>query len=109
FQRRLRAGSARRPLHRGALARTMSRAIAFALLFAPLLAAQNGGTVEGVVVSTVTGMGIPGVGVTVFTRQSLRYETRTSDSGAFRVTNIADGTYEVRLEKDGYNRGKSDP
>jgi hypothetical protein len=54
---------------------------------------------EGVVVSAVTGVGVAGVKVTVFTRQALRYETTTDDSGSFRFAGAAPGSYELRLEK----------
>ena len=87
----------------------MLRLVAFAFLLAPLLAAQSGGTIEGVVVGTVTGAGIQGVNVTVFTRQAVRYETTTDDTGSFHVTGMAPGAYEVRLEKETYTAGHYDP
>jgi len=79
-------------------------------LLAGLLAAQEGtGAIEGIVVNPNTGEGISGVSITLFTRQAVRYETVTSQSGSFRVTGVMPGAYEVRFEKDGYVLGRREP
>src|SRR5215469_10168437 len=80
----------------------MSRTILFALSMAAGALAQNGGSVEGVVVNPNTGSGVAGVSITVYTRQAVRYETTSDGSGAFHVTGMTPGAYEVRFEKDGY-------
>jgi hypothetical protein len=51
----------------------------------------------------VTGAGIPGVHVVLFTRQAVLYETDTDASGSFLVTGVAPGSYQARLEKNGYS------
>jgi hypothetical protein len=80
----------------------MLRAIALLLLVAPLLPAQTGVTVDGTVTNRVTGAGIAGVSVTLFTRQAVRYQTTTDDSGAFRIPGMSPGSYQALYEKTGF-------
>jgi hypothetical protein len=86
----------------------MVRAILCAVAFAAPVLAQSG-AIEGVVINPNTGLGIPGVAVTLYTRQAVRYEVTTDSSGAFRATNVAPGNYEVRFEKDSYVAGRREP
>ncbi len=80
----------------------MLRAVALLISAAPLLPAQTGITVDGNVVNRVTGAGIPGVSVTLFTRQAVRYQTTTDDSGAFRIQGLSPGSYQALYEKTGF-------
>lgn len=73
------------------------------LLFASLCLAQVTGSVNGVVVDRVTGAGIPGVAVIVYTRQAVLYETTSDNSGNFQVFGMKPGDYEVRFEKESYD------
>jgi hypothetical protein len=84
----------------------MSRALLILLLagqISSLLFGQPTGSVQGSVRNEVTGVGIPGVHVVLYTRQATRYETDTDASGAFLVTGVAVGTYQARLEKPGFS------
>ena len=63
----------------------MPRVIAPVLIFAAVGFAQTTGSVEGAVVDRVTGAGIPGASVTVYTRQAVvmkRPPTRPAISGS---------------------------
>jgi len=79
----------------------------FIAALAPSLPAQTGGTLEGTVVSRATGAGIPGVSVTLYTRQAVRYTAITDATGGFRVTDMSPGTYEGRYEKPRFADGRS--
>jgi len=59
----------------------MPRVIVPALLFASLSWAQVIGSVTGVVVDRVTGAAVPGVVVTIYTRQAILYEATSDASG----------------------------
>ncbi len=85
------------------------RVAAFALLLAPFLCGQGGGTVDGVVVNRITGTGIGGVAVVLYTRQAIQYETTTDDSGKFRATGMRPGSYQVRYEKSRFKPFREDP
>src|SRR6185295_14168083 len=73
------------------------------LLFASLGAAQTTGSVNGSVVNRITGAGVPGAIVVVYTRQAVLYEVTTDDSGNFSVFGMKPGDYEIRFEKQGYD------
>lgn len=79
------------------------RVIAPVLLFASLSLAQVTGSVTGAVVNRVTGAGVPGVVVTVYTRQAVLYEATSDDSGSFRIFGMKPGDYEIRFEKEGFD------
>src|SRR2546423_1143682 len=79
----------------------MLRTIALLLATAALLPAQTG-VAEGTVINRITGAGIPGVAITLFTRQAVRYETISDDSGAFRVQGMSPGSYQTLYEKAGF-------
>src|SRR5512143_2670121 len=81
----------------------MSRVIAPVLLFASLSLAQVTGSVTGVVADRVTGAAVPGVVVTIYTRQAVLYEATSDDSGSFRIFGMKPGDYEIRFEKEGYD------
>jgi len=87
------------------------RVIAPVVLLASLCAAQTTGSVEGAVVDSVTGAGIPDAAVTFYirTQQGAIYETATDASGEFRIFGMKPGSYEVRFEKDGYRFGTKIP
>ena len=82
----------------------MPRVIVPIVLFASLCAAQSTGSVTGSVVDRVTGSGIPGVLVVVYTRQAVLYEITSDASGDFQVFGMKPGNYEVRFEKEGYDK-----
>jgi hypothetical protein len=83
--------------------------LAFALLFAPLLAGQGGGSVDGKVVNPNTGQPVPGVDIVLYTRQALHYETTTDVGGGFQFADVQPGNYEIRFEKEGYSIGRREP
>jgi hypothetical protein len=83
----------------------MPRFAVLTLLLAPVLHGQ----VEGVVVNRVTGSGIGGVAVVLYTRQAIQYETITDDSGRFRTMNMRPGSYQVRYEKTRFKPFREDP
>ena len=56
-------------------------------LLLPVAAAQSAG-VEGSVIDRVTGAGIEGVPIVLFTRQAVRYETVSGPAGVFRVSGM---------------------
>jgi len=67
--------------------------------------AQNtppGGTVEGVVIDSVTGAGIGGASVVLRGNQSGKYETTSDVAGHFKITGIAPGNYRTTANKDGF-------
>jgi hypothetical protein len=73
-----------------------------AFLFAPLLFAQTGVTVEGTVVNRVTHQGVSGVSVTLDRGTAgLAYRAVTDSSGAFRILNVDPGDYLPTFEKRG--------
>lgn len=86
----------------------MRRVLASLLLLAPWVAAQTG-TMEGTVTDRVTGAGIGGVSITLFTRKAVRYQATSSPTGRFQVTGMQPGTYEARYEKDGFTAFRGDP
>jgi hypothetical protein len=90
---------------------------------AALAAAQDGATVEGVVVNKATGAGIggatvrflayfpsqasgiptqPGSSTLAVVFKTDRYETIADESGAFRITGVKPGDYSASVEKSGY-------
>lgn len=79
----------------------MMKLAAGALAVAMALFAQDGGTVEGSVVNGVTGSGIAGVTVRLWTRD-IHYEATTDESGGFRVTGMKPGVYDRSFEKEGF-------
>jgi hypothetical protein len=83
-------------------------ALISALFLAHALFAQAGATVEGSVLSSLTGVGIAGVTVRLFTQQGTHYETTTDESGTYRVTGMSAGDYESRFEKTGFGELEAD-
>ncbi len=89
------------------------------LALAPLLSAQTTtGMVEGTVINSITTLGVSGVAVTL--RATARtphgsvnmlngsgksYTASTDLSGAFRITGVADGDYQLFLSAEAYNMG----
>jgi Carboxypeptidase regulatory-like domain len=69
---------------------------------ASLLLGQSSGRVEGIVVDSATGAGIPGVSVYFGTDDGTHYETTTVDAGAFRIEGMKPGKYGSHYEKAGY-------
>src|SRR5207248_7880655 len=59
--------------------------------------------------NSVTHAPIPGVVVTVYTRQGSLYEATTDASGAFSIFAMKPGNYEVRFEKEGFIQGRKVP
>jgi len=87
----------------------------FALCFAlaPFLLAQSTGSVEGIVVDSITKRPISGVSVTLrnSSKPELTYHGATDENGAFRIVGMPEGEYRSRCEceKDGYASGKTGP
>jgi hypothetical protein len=72
--------------------------------FAGVLVAQNappGGTVEGTVTNTVTGVGISGASVTLLPARS-GYQATSDALGHFKIAGVPLGTYRVTASKDGF-------
>jgi hypothetical protein len=72
------------------------------LLWAPVVFAQNSGTVEGLVLNSVTGAAISDVGVLLWTTNGPHYEAATDSAGRFRIEEIKPGEYRSRFEKQGF-------
>lgn len=68
----------------------------------PVLYAQDGGAVEGIVVNAVTAVGIGGATVRLTFRQD-HYETVTDGAGEFRISGIKPGDYVALAEKATYS------
>jgi protocatechuate 3,4-dioxygenase beta subunit len=83
-------------------------AIMLGMFLAYALSAQTGAVVEGSVLNSVTGVGIAGVTVRLYTQQGTHYETTTDESGAYRVTGMNAGDYESRFEKTGFGELETD-
>ncbi|HEY6347493.1 MAG TPA: carboxypeptidase regulatory-like domain-containing protein [Bryobacteraceae bacterium] len=87
--------------------------LAFVLLFAPVVVGQGGGqgggSLDGKVVNPNTGQPVAGVDIVLYTRQALRYETTSDGGGGFQFADVKPGSYEVRLEKEGYTFGRREP
>ncbi|HTA46549.1 MAG TPA: carboxypeptidase-like regulatory domain-containing protein [Bryobacteraceae bacterium] len=67
----------------------------------PAQEAQKTGTIEGMVVNSVTGAGIEGVTVTLRgTPAKHQYETTTDAKGAFRIAWVDPGEYRPAVRKD---------
>jgi hypothetical protein len=81
----------------------------FPFLFSPALPGQGSGSVDGKVVNPNTGQGVAGVGIVLYTRQAVRYETTSDASGAFQIVDVTPGNYEIRFEKEGYLSGRQEP
>ncbi len=86
----------------------MNRLLAASLLLAPVVAAQSG-TIEGVITDRVTGAGIEGASIVAYTRQAVRYMATSDANGRFLVSGAQPGSYELRVEKDGYTLFRRDP
>lgn len=72
-------------------------------MLAALAAAQETATVEGVVVNKVTGAGIEGVTVWLWSSGSDSYKVITNETGIFHVFGLTPGDYSSRVEKSGYS------
>jgi len=70
--------------------------------FAPLLCAQNSGTIEGRVTNSVTGEGVSGVKVRFLDRHSYAFDTVTDSTGSYRLRGLDDGDYRGEFTKDGF-------
>jgi protocatechuate 3,4-dioxygenase beta subunit len=82
----------------------MYRVLVLALVFASLLSAQSGGTVEGTVVDSKARRGIPGVTVeaTPAKSKTVTGTAVTDAAGAFRIEGLAPGDYTVWFSKPGF-------
>jgi protocatechuate 3,4-dioxygenase beta subunit len=83
-----------------------SALIAFS--FAHALFAQSGSTVEGTVTNSITGAGVPGVTVRLFSQQGAHYETITDQSGNYSIAGMPPGEYDSRFEKTGFGELQTD-
>jgi len=63
---------------------------------------QRYGTILGTVLDP-TGTGIPGVLITVIEQSTGKhFETKTDCEGTYRISNLAAGSYQVRIEAEGF-------
>jgi hypothetical protein len=69
------------------------------------LFAQDTGTVEGHVVNSATGNGIPAVPVEIRNPQGDFYHATTDAAGAFHMAGVKYGTYGSTVTQTGYDRG----
>jgi hypothetical protein len=80
--------------------------VKLALLFTVLISlavAQETATVDGVVVNKVTGSGIEGVTVWLWSSGTNSYKAITNETGVFHVFGLTPGDYSSRVEKSGYS------
>jgi hypothetical protein len=65
----------------------------------------DGGTIEGIVLNSVTGEGVSGVTVEITTTnaKTLTLRTRTGPSGEFRFSGLDPGEFSVSYRKDGFD------
>jgi len=75
---------------------------AFCAALATFVAAQDTATVEGVVINKFTGAGIGDATVRFRASRANYYETRTDETGAFRIAGVKPGDYDAGVEKSGY-------
>lgn len=81
----------------------MWRAAVWLVWIAPWLCAQQGTTVEGTVINSVTHAGLGGVSVTFSAYHGgQQYNTTTDASGAYRITNVQPGSYGTEFQKTGF-------
>jgi hypothetical protein len=80
----------------------LAASLALLTAFAPRAAAQDTATVQGVVVNKVTGAGIADATVRFSSSRANRFETRTDETGAFRISGVKLGDYDAGVEKTGY-------
>jgi hypothetical protein len=64
--------------------------------------APTSGAVEGSVINTATGAGIPGASVTLTAPRAPRYEATSDSAGRFKIVGIAPGAYRASANKDGF-------
>src|SRR5690242_464440 len=74
----------------------------FCAALATFVAAQDTATVEGLVINKVTGAGIGDATVRFRASRANHYETRTDETGAFRIAGVKPGDYDAGVEKSGY-------
>ena len=69
------------------------------------LSAADGGAIEGTVIDSVTGRGIPGVHVEMAGEEArtLKFRMETGPSGEFRFTDVSPGQHSFVYEKDGFD------
>lgn len=80
----------------------MNPAVIFCAL-AALAAAQGTATVDGVVVSRITGAGIEGATVRLWNGNSNSSKVVTNEAGIFHFSGLTPGDYLSRVEKSGYS------
>jgi hypothetical protein len=80
----------------------------FSLLLTPAcILAQDFGSVQGRVVNSVTGDGVPSISVEIRSGRNTPLKALTDSNGAFRLTSVPFGTYGYTLQRvDGYWEGK---
>jgi hypothetical protein len=72
-------------------------------VLAALAAAQGTATVDGVVVNKVTGAGIEGVTVWLWSSDTNSSKVVTNEAGIFHFSGLTPGDYISRMEKSGYS------
>jgi len=77
------------------------RAASVLLFAAAALRAQDTGSVAGTVINSLSGAGIPGMNVLLWTKGA-QYQATTDDNGDFRVEEMAPGSYRARFEREGF-------
>jgi len=71
-------------------------------LAAALLAAQDTATVEGVVINKVTGAGIEGVTVSLWSSNTNSFKAVTNEAGVFQIKGLKPGDYSSSVQKNLY-------
>jgi hypothetical protein len=71
--------------------RTAAKIYLLSALFFCVLQAQDSGSIEGSVVDSVTGAGIPDAAVYFGSDQGAHYDAVTDASGRFRIVGMKDG------------------
>jgi len=71
-------------------------------LAAALLAAQDTATVEGMVINKVTGAGIEGVTVSLWSSNTNSFKAVTDEAGVFQIRGLKPGDYSSSVQKNRY-------
>jgi hypothetical protein len=81
----------------------LTRIAVLCSILAACATAQDTATVEGVVVNKVTGAGIEGVTVWLWSSTTDSHKVVTNEAGFFQVSGLPPGDYSSRVEKSGYS------
>ncbi|HEY1239991.1 MAG TPA: carboxypeptidase-like regulatory domain-containing protein [Bryobacteraceae bacterium] len=79
----------------------LRRAACVLALLLSALQAQDTGSLVGTVINGASGTGVTGMNVLLWTKGA-QYQATTDDTGAFRIEQVASGSYRARFEKEGF-------